>query len=170
MRPASFFDPVSSILTRVAHKLGLETRLLEFQLKHRWPEIAGVQIAAHTRPDQIRFKKLTLIVENSIWLQQLTFLKPTLLEKINEAAGGKIVTEITLRVGEIVQEKPDQSRKPEHEAAPAEPLPASLVAEAAAHAEAVTDPELRDYLTSVMANAMASQAPPAERPARKQGP
>jgi hypothetical protein len=165
MRAGSFFDPVSSILTRVAHKLGLETRLLEFQLKHRWPEIAGAQIGAHTRPDHIRFKKLYLYVENSVWLQQLTFLKPTLLEKINEAAGGTIVTEIVLRIGEITQEAQEKNPIPDHER-PSRDVPASLVAEAAAHAEAVMDPDLRERLTAVMANALASHSadPPPPKP------
>ena len=76
-----FFFSVSSVLTKLAKRLGLEAKLLEAQLRRHWPEIAGEQIAAHTRPDQIRFKKLHLIVANSVWLQQLTFLKPTLLRR-----------------------------------------------------------------------------------------
>lgn len=153
MRPASFFHPVSSILSRLAHKLGLETRLLEVQLKRRWTEIAGAQIAAHTRPDQIRFKKLSLLVENSVWLQQLTYLKPELLDKINDAADRKIVTDITLRVGEVRQVSEKKEAKNDEPAQPA-PTPATM-AEAAAHAAAVNDPDLRDRLTAVMANALA---------------
>ncbi|HEV8540168.1 MAG TPA: DUF721 domain-containing protein [Nitrospiraceae bacterium] len=164
MRHNSFFNPISSILSRVAHKLGLETRLLEFHLKRRWHEIAGAQIAAHTRPDQIRFKKLSLLVENSVWLQHLTFLKPTLLEKINESAGGKIVNEIVLRVGEVQQSDVQNVAGESDEGAQPLPTPATM-AEAAAHAAAVTDPDLRDRLTAVMANALASR--PADRSHRK---
>lgn len=163
MRASSFFNPVSSILTRVAHKLGLETRLLEFHLKRRWTEIAGAQIAAHTRPDQIRFKKLSLIVENSVWLQQLTFLKPTLLEKINESAGGKIMNEIVLRVGEVQPASGEKAEVKSEESDQPAPTPATM-AEAAAHAAAVTDPDLRDRLTVVMANALSR---PADCPRQK---
>ena len=103
MRPASFFAPVASILKAVAHRHGIETPLFEHRLRRRWSEIVGDQLAAHTRPDLIRFKKLYLIVENSVWLQQLTFLKPTLIEKINAAAGGPVVSDIVLRVGELAR-------------------------------------------------------------------
>ena len=58
-------------------------------------------MASNTWPDQIRYKKLYLLVHNSVWLHQLTFLKPTLIQKLNGAAGGELITEIVLRVGEI---------------------------------------------------------------------
>src|SRR5688572_23499298 len=103
MRPSSFFAPVASILKAVAHRHGIETPLFEHRLRRRWSEIVGDQLAAHTRPDLIRFKKLYLIVENSVWLQQLTFLKPTLIEKINAAAGGPVVSDIVLRVGDLAR-------------------------------------------------------------------
>src|SRR5437764_14345778 len=101
MRRGSFFASVSSILTNLAPRYGMEAKLLEWRLRRHWSEIAGEQIAAHTRPDQIRFKKLYLIVENSVWLQQLMFLKPTLLEKINEAADSQLVSDIMFRVGAV---------------------------------------------------------------------
>jgi predicted nucleic acid-binding Zn ribbon protein len=157
MHPGSFFHPVSDVLSRVAHKLGLETRLLEVQLKRRWAEIVGEQIAAHTRPDQIRFKKLSVVVENSVWLQQLTFLKPELLDKINGVADRDIVTEITLRVGEIRVLAGGKTEQAHETGGPATPDDAAL-REAAAHAASVTDPDLRDRLTEVMANALASRA------------
>lgn len=177
MRANSFFASVSSILSGIAHRYGLETKLLEHQLRRHWREIAGAQIAAHTRPDQIRFKKLYLIVDNSVWLQQLTFLKPTLLETINAAAGSPIVSDIVLRVGEIRRE--DESVRgsrfevepgtPTHELRTSNFEPSgSLREEAEAHAAAVTDPELRSRLTEVMANALSSRtdrrSPPSQAP------
>src|SRR3972149_5523459 len=94
-------DSFGTILSGLAKRLGLESRLLELRLQHHWHEIVGEPIASHTWPAQIRFKKLYLIVQNSVWLQQLTFLKPTLLAKINADAGTEFITEIVLRVGEI---------------------------------------------------------------------
>jgi predicted nucleic acid-binding Zn ribbon protein len=95
------FRPLGAILQTVIHRHGLAVKLVEHQLLQRWVEIAGPQIAAHSRPDQIRFRKLTLLVQNSVWLQQLLFLKPSLIEKINARAGSVIVTDILLRVGDI---------------------------------------------------------------------
>jgi hypothetical protein len=149
-----FFFSVSSVLTKLAKRLGLEARLLEAQLRRHWPEIAGDQIAAHTRPDQIRFKKLHLVVANSVWLQQLTFLKPTLLKKINETAGSGIVADILFRVGEIEQLKMENAKgKSGGVAEVAVPTPEAL-AEAEAHTAQIADPDLRARLTELMAEAL----------------
>lgn len=152
-----FFASVSSVLTGLAKRLGLETKLLEAQLSRHWPEIAGDQVAAHTRPDQIRFKKLHLVVENSVWLHQLTFLKPTLLKKINEAAGSQIVADILFRVGEIEQLKMQNAKGESGGGAKvAVPTPEAL-AEAEAHTAQVKDPALRARLTELMAEALSHQ-------------
>lgn len=134
--------------------------MTEQRLRREWPAIVGKQVAAHTRPDTIRFKKLYVVAENSIWLQQLTFLKPDLLEKINAAAGSPIVTDIVLRVGEVIREgsrlEARGSASKTQDGAGFEPKPESM-AQAAAHAEAVSDPDLRAQLTAIMARALDSK-------------
>lgn len=159
-----FFFSVSSVLAKLAKRLGLETKLLEAQLRRHWPEIAGDQIAAHTRPDQIRFKKLHLIVANSVWLQQLTFLKPTLLKKINEAAGSEIVADILFRVGEIQQVNSEKVKGGSEESDRPVPTPEAL-AEAEAHTAQIADPDLRARLTELMAEALSH---PTGQPANSQ--
>ncbi|MGH7255578.1 MAG: DUF721 domain-containing protein [Nitrospirales bacterium] len=149
------FTSVGSVLNTVARRFGLESKLLEHHLQTHWPEVAGERVAAHTRPDSIRFKKLYLIAENSVWLHQLTFLKPMLLNKINAAAGREVVTEVVLRVGEVQGREPRAERKAEEAQAgiPRQPDPA-LLAEASQGTAAVRDPELRAHLTTVMARAL----------------
>jgi len=154
MALSSFFDSIATVLTGIARRHGMEARLFEHRLHQKWPEIVGEPIASHTRPDAIRFKKLYLIAESSVWLQHLTFLKPALLEKINAAAGSPVVTDMVLRVGTIEEGvRAAEEHAHEHEVAVAQPSPQSL-AEAEAHAAAVTDPELRARLVEVMAHAL----------------
>lgn len=149
MRPRGSIDSFGSILSGLAKRLGLESRLFELRLQHQWRELIGDPIAAHTWPDQIRFKKLHLTVRNSVWLQQLTFLKPTLLAKLHEQGGAALISDISFRVGEI----------PHHDRPhgdPAGPIPAPAVTEdalteASALAAAVQDPDLRNRLTQLMA-------------------
>ncbi len=83
MRGIGSIDSLSSILEGVARRLGLESKLLENRLRRDWVSIVGEPIASNTWPDQIRYKKLYLLVHNSVWLHQLTFLKPTLIQKLN---------------------------------------------------------------------------------------
>lgn len=77
--------------------------MAEHHLREHWVEIVGEQIAAHAQPDQIRFHKLYMAVDSPAWMQELAFLKPTLLEKINAALGRPqtrfLIEEIILRLG-----------------------------------------------------------------------
>ncbi|NGZ11554.1 MAG: DUF721 domain-containing protein [Nitrospira sp. LK70] len=97
-------DSFGSILSGLSNRLGLESRLVELRLQRRWWDIVGEPMASHTWPAQIRFKKLYLIVRNSVWLQQLTFLKPVLLAKLQAESGTGSITDIAFRVGEIPDE------------------------------------------------------------------
>ena len=149
MRPSGSLDSFGTILSGLAKRLGLQSHLFELRLQQQWRNVIGEPVGSHTWPAQVRFKKLYLIVRNSVWLQQLIFLKPTLLAKLNEQAGAEVLTDIAFRVGEI----------PERCAVSPLPSPdkveitdAALI-EANAHASAVQDPELRTRLTSVMAKA-----------------
>lgn len=149
-------DSLGTILSGLAKRLGLEPRLLELRLQQHWREMLGEPIASHTWPDQIRFKKLYLVVRNSVWLQQLTFLKPTLLAKINAEAGTELINEIVLRVGEI----PAHNRETDSALNPAaQPVVSeAALTEASSHAASVQDPDLRSRLTRVMAEALSRSA------------
>ena len=162
MAAQSFFDSIASVLSGIARRHGMEAKLLEHKLLKNWAEIAGEQIAAHTRPDQIKFKKLYLIAESSVWIQHLTFLKPELIGKVNAAAGRPIVIDVVLRVGTVGRAEPAlKTEESGEEPAPA-PSPQSL-AEAEAHAAVVADPELRARLTDMIAQALSRQKAPSKR-------
>ena len=149
----SFFDSVASVLSGIARRHGMEAKLLEHKLLKNWPAIAGQPVASHTRPDHIRFKKLYLVAENSVWVQHLTFLKPELVAKVNAAAGGAVISDVVLRVGSIDRVEPGGESDELDEGPAPVPSPQSL-AEAETHAAAVSDPELRAKLTDVMAHAL----------------
>jgi predicted nucleic acid-binding Zn ribbon protein len=149
-------DSFGSILDGLAKRLGLESRLLELRLQHEWRDIVGEPIGSHTWPAQIRFKKLSLVVRNSVWLQQLTFLKPSLLAKLNEAVGTELIKEIVLRVGEIPvpAATPSDGRATDGKS----PETEAVRAEAAGHVSAIQDPGLRERFTSAILK-YPSQAP-----------
>ncbi len=164
MAKAKSLDSFGAILSGLAKRLGLETRLLELRLQHHWHELIGEPIASHTWPSQIRFKKLYLVVQNSVWLQQLTFLKPSLLAKLCEAAGTDLIGEIVLRVGEI----------PSPKSAPVTASPSGnlselrLDADTVSHTAGIRDLELREHFTRVISGYPSPQAPP--QPARDRSP
>ncbi|MBX3303531.1 MAG: DUF721 domain-containing protein [Nitrospira sp.] len=148
-------DSFGSILSGVSKRLGLEPRLIELRLQHRWHDLVGEPMASHTWPAQIRFKKLYLIVRNPVWLQQLTFLKPALLTKL-EAEAGPDMTDIVFRIGEIPDtsmagtDVPNANLKSVHHA--------ELLPEVVSHTTAIQDPSLREQFTEVISRYLA-QAP-----------
>lgn len=162
MRGLSSIDSLSSILEGVARRLGIEAKLLERRLQRDWVSIVGEPIASNTWPDQIRYKKLYLLVHNSVWLHQLTFLKPTLIQKLNTVTGMDIVTDMVLRVGEI----------PSRVIAPAT-IPAidgdvaaskALQDETLSHVSAIQDPDLRQQFTLVISRNLRAPTPPGQGP------
>lgn len=164
MRGNSSIDSISSILEGLARRLGLESKLLENRMRRDWVSIVGEPIASNTWPDQVRYKKLYLLARNSVWLHQLTFLKPTLIQKLNQVAGGEFITEIALRVGEI----PPRTLTP----ATTPPLDDDVtlseieLAEASAHLSAIQDPGLRLLFTSVISRNLRALTPPGQGPSR----
>ena len=150
MRGLGRIDSVSNVLEGLARRLGLESKLLESRLRRDWVSIVGESLASNTWPDQIRYKKLYLLVHNSVWLHQLTFLKPALILKLNSVTGGELITDIAMRVGEL----PDTGRVPassEALHAAVSPPSQALLAEISAHVTTIQDPLLRDRLAQLMA-------------------
>jgi hypothetical protein len=158
MRMQGSLDSVASILDGLAHRLGLENHLFEMRLRRDWAGIVGEQIAAHTRPEQIRFKKLLIHVRHSVWLQQLTFLKLELLGKVNASAGETLVSEIILRLGDVTARADQAGRPTEMTLPPIEPSPQTKE-QAALYAQAVQDLTLREHLAAVMAGALTRPNP-----------
>lgn len=148
MRGPGSIDSLSSVLEGLARRLGLESKLLESRLRRDWVTIVGEPIASNTWPDQIRYKKLYLLVHNSVWLHQLTFLKPTLLQKLNTVTGGELVTEIVLRVGEIPPRVVVSTATPASDGDST--ISEAELAETLPHLSAIQDPDLRLRFTLVI--------------------
>lgn len=158
-------DSFGSILSRLSKRLGLESRMLELRLQRRWRDIVGEPMASHTWPAQIRFKKLYLIVRNPVWLQQLTFLKPALLTKLQTESGTESVTDIAFRVGEIPDETGASPTCLATDLRPAQSEQSS--AELVLHTAMIQDPSIRERLREVISKYPARVSPqPAKGPSQ----
>ena len=149
MRGTGRIDSVSSILEGLARRLGLESKLLENRLRRDWGSIVGEPIASNTWPDQIRYKKLYLLVHNSVWLHQLTVLKPSLIHKLNGVAGMELITDVVLRIGEL-PEAGHVSASPATPRTTIAPANEALIEEISARVTTIQDPLLRDRLAQLM--------------------
>ena len=73
-------------------------------------EIVGEPVSIHSQPCSIRNQILFIEVSHSTWMQQLQFLKPTLLEKINHFLGEPLIQDIRFRLGNISPALPAPSK------------------------------------------------------------
>ena len=75
--------PVRSVLEETIRALGIDAPIKNYSLFNAWKEIVGETIALQTQPRSLRTQILFVDVSHSTWIQQLQFLKPQLLEKLN---------------------------------------------------------------------------------------
>jgi predicted nucleic acid-binding Zn ribbon protein len=152
-RPA----PIGDLLTDAFSGAPIQKRLREAKIWQVWAETVGPQIASKAEPLAIRDGVLTIRVASSPWLQQLSFMKPDLMEHLNRAVGEPLVTDLFFKVG-----KPAQINK---EPAPREtasrPLSPGEEQWLCQQTEGVNDPELRQAFRALLARHLADR--PSER-------
>ena len=94
-------DSLSLTLGKLLKARGLQGRLHEYRIFGQWDRSVGPVIARHAQPQAVRGTKLALVVDSPAWMQQLTLLKPEIIEKLNKSLGREAIKDITLKLGEI---------------------------------------------------------------------
>ena len=98
--------PIRGILESTLKGLELDFELRVYSIWGSWREIVGESVACQTQPRSIRNRILFIDVSHSTWVQQLQFLKPNLLEKLNAFLGEPILKDIRFRLGKISPPSP----------------------------------------------------------------
>jgi hypothetical protein len=128
--------------------------------RQRWRTAVGERIASRTEPGRLRGGVLTVHAASSAWAQELTFLAPEILARVQ--ALGISVTELRFVVRPTVGFSGPKKTPPKNEPKP--PLPADLEARLAG----VSDPELRKAIAEAASEWLARPAVSAK--ARARGP
>lgn len=146
------FSSSRSVIREISHSHGFATRLWEYRLQKQWKALVGEVVAAHTWPTRIKFRKLHVAVDNSVWLHQLLYLKATLMENIQAQMEELQLEDIIFRIGEL----PDIREDASDEHAEQVPVSADLEKTAREYTRDVNDEELRNSLSRVIARALSS--------------
>lgn len=96
---------IKNILKSNIKKMGLERRLTEKMIFTDWEKIAGDKVFKNSRPVFIRSGTLFMEVPDSVWAHSLTFLKPSLIAKINGYLKAPVVKDIRLRCGMVTKRR-----------------------------------------------------------------
>ena len=75
----------------------LERGLAEYRLINSWSDLLGITVAKKTKNLHIRNRKLFVTLHSSVVRNELEMIKDTLIGKLNEAAGMKVIDDIVLR-------------------------------------------------------------------------
>jgi hypothetical protein len=127
--------PLSSILDAFLDSLRIPHVAFLVALRKRWPEIAGPLVSRNATPLSLRNDVLTVVVRNHAWAQELRMSKTTMIGRIRETVGERIlVSDVRFTVGSLAPvEEPEAAGK--EPPGPAGPDPEGL--------SAVADPETR---------------------------
>ncbi len=91
---------IDGIIKTVLKKIDSPSKKKGEAIEKIWGEIAGAGASGHSKPVSLRKKKLTVHVDDSGWLYELSLRKKELLHKLQSVLGDDVVTELRLRIGE----------------------------------------------------------------------
>ena len=99
--PSRKVEKLSATIEKILRDRGWGAKLKEYRIYGVWEKAVGKGIARHARPAGMRGKKLTVLVDSSAWMQQLSLLKPEIMGKVNGRLGEDAIESITLKLGEF---------------------------------------------------------------------
>ncbi len=139
--------PIRSILESTLKGLEVDAQLKAYSIWGAWREIVGESLADQTQPRAIRNHILFMDVSHSTWIQQLQFLKPKLLEKINAFLGEPLLQDIRFRMGKI---PPPRSPRVEDDPWHGETLDEETVRQLESVLQKIGDTDVRESLRDVL--------------------
>ncbi len=94
---ASTPTPVGALLTAALPSLA--EPLLAMAVRRDWPSVVGAAISRRSQPGDLRGGTLTVVVDNSPWLQELTLREPELLSRLQARYGAKSIKALHFTLG-----------------------------------------------------------------------
>jgi predicted nucleic acid-binding Zn ribbon protein len=92
-KPQSMDELLKEFMKRIPHR----TKLQRGMVLHVWPEIVGDKIAAVTKNLHFEGNRLVLEVNNSAWRHEIHMKRFSIVKRLNEKVGSKVVQEIVVR-------------------------------------------------------------------------
>lgn len=139
------FFQASDLMKAGLQRVGVQKAVREKTAIVLWAEVVGDKTASVARIDSVRDGVIFVNCRDSLWAQQLHFLRPVIIQKLNERLGKDVIKDIKLsgvgfRKGEKREE--DNSKLPKQEKAP--PLTREEIEEVEEIASLIPDPDLAE--------------------------
>ncbi len=82
-RDRSYPKPAGSVLFDTLRQMGLSSTILRQSIVPRWPHIVDSVVSKHARAERLMGDTLYVVVDSSVWMNELSAIKMVLLEKLN---------------------------------------------------------------------------------------
>ena len=93
--------PIGDIVKSVFEKLESGKILTREDVEACWKGVVGETGYRHSRPVFLRKAVLTVWVDNSVWIQELTFKKRKSLKALQRFFGKDKISDIQFKIGEF---------------------------------------------------------------------
>ena len=94
-------EKIGPILERLLSGLNLGIKVKQQQIWDVWNNVVGEHIARQAQPHHIRNMILWVNVSSSSWMQQLEFIKHTIVERLNRQIGEQVIRDIRFKIGSL---------------------------------------------------------------------
>jgi hypothetical protein len=106
-------NTVKDILSAALKQWGVKHKYNQQSAITHWEEIVGAEIAKHSCPTKIEYGIIIVTVANSAWCHHLSMMKQTIITKINEFIGEKLINDIRFAAGSIKNCRYEEEAKEE---------------------------------------------------------
>jgi predicted nucleic acid-binding Zn ribbon protein len=91
--------PVGEVLQKILKPAELKMLERRALIRRAWEQAVGEHLRPRTRLLDYKKKVLWVEVPSSPWMQELQFLKPQILEELQNLLGPGVVTDLRFRIG-----------------------------------------------------------------------
>ena len=94
-------EGIKSIVTKVIGTIETKGPGKKEKVLNAWEACVGQKASSHSRPVGIRRKIITIEIDSSAWLYELSLKKKRILKDIKKELGEKNIEDIRFRMGDI---------------------------------------------------------------------
>jgi len=96
---------IGNVVARVLGDLGLDGAQRAFEVARCWEGAVGADVARHARPVAMRQGVLEVVVDSSVWAQQLQLRQPEILEALARALAARAEAEGAAPAGSLAEQE-----------------------------------------------------------------
>jgi predicted nucleic acid-binding Zn ribbon protein len=93
----SHTQPIHEVIRDLLREMKIDRKLKEVSLISQWESVMGKMVAVRTSQIYIRNRILYVHVTSSVLKSELLMMRQTIIDKLNENAGEKLVEQLIIR-------------------------------------------------------------------------